>query len=200
MKGKNKWYSVLYAILWCFIFPFHPIRSVGRERLPEGGALLCGNHTTASDPFCVVFGVGREPQCRVMAKEELMRIPLVGFLLKKAGIIGVNRGKADVGAAKETIKALKNGEKLLLFPEGTRIAEGEESSAHNGAAMFATRTGVPVVPVYIPRKKRWFRFTTVVFGEPYMPQYEGRRPTPEDYDRIAGEIMEKINALKEQAA
>lgn len=200
MKGKNKWYSVLYAILWLFIFPFHPIRCVGREHLPEGGALLCGNHTTASDPFCVVFAVGRYPQCRVMAKEELMKIPLVGFLLKKAGIIGVKRGKADVGAAKETIKALKNGEKLLLFPEGTRIAEGEVSSAHNGAALFATRTGVPVVPIYIPRKKRWFRFTTVVFGEPYVPKYEGRRPTPEDYDRIAEEIMERINALKEQAA
>lgn len=198
--GGNKWYSVLYAILWCFIFPFHPIRRVGRDRLPEGGALLCGNHTTASDPFCVVFALGRRPQCRVMAKEELMKIPLVGFLLKKAGIIGVKRGKADVGAAKETIKALKNGEKLLLFPEGTRIAEGEVSSAHNGAALFATRTGVPIVPVYIPRKKRWFRFTTVVFGEPYMPRYEGRRPTPEDYDRIAREIMEKISALKEQAS
>lgn len=195
----NKWYTVLYCVIWVFFSLFHPIRAVGREKLPEGGALLCGNHTCASDPFCVVFAVGRRPQCRVMAKDELMRIPVLGFLLRKAGIIGVKRGKADVGAAKETIKALKKGEKVLLFPEGTRVAEGEASSAHNGAAMFATRTGVPVVPVYIPRKKRWFRFTTVVFGEPYVPRYEGRRPTPEDYDRIAGEIMEKINALKERA-
>lgn len=200
MKGKNRWYSVLYAIVWLFLFPFHPIRAVGRERLPEGGALLCGNHTSASDPFCVVFAMGRYPQCRVMAKAELMKIPLVGFLLKKAGIIGVNRGKADVGAVKESMKALKNGERLLLFPEGTRIAEGEKGSARNGAAMLATRTGVPVVPVYIPRKKRWFRPTTVVFGEPYVPRFEGRRPTPEDYERISEELMERINALKEGSA
>lgn len=196
----NKWYSVLYRIVWVFFSLFHPIRAVGREKLPESGALLCGNHTCASDPLCVVFAVGRRPQCRVMAKDELMRIPVLGFLLKKAGIIGVKRGKADVGAIKECLKALKNGEKLLLFPEGTRVAEDEEASARNGAAMLATRTGVPIVPIYIPRKKKWFRRTRVVFGEPFFPQFEGRRPTPEDYDRIAGEIMDRINDLKEQAA
>lgn len=196
----NKWYAVIYSIAWFFFSLVHPIRAVGREKLPEGGALLCGNHTTASDPLCVVFAVGHRPQCRVMAKIELLRIPVLGFLLKKVGVIGVDRGKADVGAVKSCLKALKNGEKLLLFPEGTRVAEGTEASAHNGAAMMATRTGVPVVPVYIPRKKKWFRHTTVVFGEPFTPQYEGRRPTPEDYDRIAGEIMEKINGLKEQEA
>lgn len=197
----NKWYAVLYGIVWFFFSLVHPIRAVGRENLPEqGGALLCGNHTCMSDPLCVVFAVGRRPQCRVMAKIELLRIPVLGFLLKKVGVIGVDRGKADVGAIKASLKALKNGEKLLLFPEGTRVAEGAEASAHNGAAMMATRTGVPIVPIYIPRKKKWFRRTTVVFGEPFVPEFEGRRPTPEDYDRIAGEIMEKINGLKEQAA
>lgn len=197
----NKWYTVIYSIVWFFFSIFHPIRAVGRENLPEqGGVLLCGNHTSASDPLCVVFAVGHRPQCRVMAKDELMRIPVLGFLLKKVGVIGVKRGKADVGAIKLCLKALKNGEKLLLFPEGTRVAEGAEASAHNGAAMMATRTGVPIVPIYIPRKKKWFRRTSVVFGEPFTPEFEGRRPTPEDYARIAGEIMEKINTLKEQAA
>lgn len=197
----NKWYAVLYGIVWFFFSLVHPIRAVGRENLPrEGGALLCGNHTCMSDPLCVVFAVGRRPQLRVMAKIELMRIPVLGFILKKVGVIGVDRGKADVGAIKESLKALKGGEKLLLFPEGTRVAEGEDGSAHNGAAMLATRTGVPVVPVYIPRKKKWFRRTTVVIGKPYTPSFEGRRPTPEDYARIGGEIMGRIDGLKERAA
>lgn len=198
--GTNRWYAVIYGIVWFFFSLVHPIRAVGRENLPEqGGALLCGNHTSMSDPLCVVFAVGHRPQCRVMAKIELLRIPVLGFLLKKVGVIGVDRGKADVGAIKESLKALKNGEKLLLFPEGTRVAEGAEAEAHNGAAMLATRTGVPVVPVYIPRKKKWFRRTTVVIGAPFTPAYEGRRPTPEDYARIGGEIMGKISKLKEQA-
>lgn len=198
-KRTNKWYTVFYSVIWFFFSLVHPIKAVGRENLPEGGALLCGNHTCMNDPFCVVFAVGHRPQCRVMAKIELMRIPVLGFLLKKVGIIGVDRGKADVGAIKEALKALKNGEKLLLFPEGTRVEEGSEGSARNGAAMLATRTGVPIVPIYIPRKKKWFRRTRVVFGEAYQPQFEGRRPTPEDYERISAELIERIYALKEQA-
>ena len=63
--------------------------------------------------------------------------------------------------------------------------------------MFATRSGCPIVPVYISPKKRWFRRTTVVFGQPYHPAFEGRKATPEDYQRIADELMDKIRALGE---
>lgn len=195
----NRWYAVLYCIVWFFFSIVHPIKAVGRERLPEGGALLCGNHTCMNDPLCVVFAIGRRPQCRVMAKIELMRVPVLGFLLKKVGVIGVDRGKADVGAIKEAMKALKGGEKLLMFPEGTRVEEGSEGTAHTGAAMLSTRTGVPILPIYIPRKKKWFRKTAVVFGEAYYPEYEGRRPTAEDYERISAQLMERVAALKEQA-
>lgn len=191
----NKLYAVLYPILWLYMKLFHPWRVLGRENIPEGGVLLCGNHTTLGDPLYVVCAIGHIPQVRVMAKEELMRVPVLGLLLRRAGIIGVDRGKADVGAIKEGMRALKNGEKLLIFPEGTRVKEGETGQAHTGAAMFATRTGVPILPVYISPKKRRFRKTDVVFGEPYRPSYEGRRPTPTDYERIAEEVMERIRGL-----
>lgn len=195
----NKLYAVLYPLVWLFMRIFHPWRAVGRENIPEGGALLCGNHTTLGDPIYVVCAVGHKPQFRVLAKAELMKIPVLGYLLKKAGIIGVERGKADVGAVKECMRALKGGEKLLLFPEGTRVKEGEDSQAHTGAALFATRADVPLIPVYISPRKRLFRKTSVVFGKPYKPVYEGRRPTPEDYQRIADDLMERIRALEGQA-
>jgi 1-acyl-sn-glycerol-3-phosphate acyltransferase len=132
-----------------------------------------------------------------MAKEELMTTPVLGFILRHAGIIGVKRGKADVGAVKESLKVLKGGEKLLMFPEGTRVKEGETGEAHTGAALFATRAHVPLVPIYISPKKRWFRKTAVIFGQPYEPEYEGRKPTPEDYRRIADDLMVRIQALGE---
>ena len=195
----NKLYAVLYPLVWIFMKLFHPWRVQGRENIPEGGALLCGNHTTLGDPVYVVCAVGHRPQLHVMAKDELMHIPVLGYLLKKAGIIGVKRGKADVGAIKETMRVLKNGEKLLLFPEGTRVKEGETGEAHTGAAMFATRTGVPIVPIYISPKKRLFRKTDVIFGQPYHPEFEDRKPTPEDYQRIADDLMMRIRALGEQS-
>ena len=163
-------------------------------------ALLCGNHSTLGDPLYVVCCLGWRRQVRVMAKEEVMKWPILGFLLRKAGIFGVKRGKADVGALKEAMRILRGGEKLLMFPQGTRVKDGEDSEARTGAAMFATRTGAPIVPIYIPTKKRRFRRTTIVFGEPYHPEFEGRKPTPEDYQRIADDLMERVRALEEQAA
>lgn len=195
----NKWYTVIYSIVWLAFKIVHPWRAVGNTRMPEGGVLICANHTTLSDPLFILLCMKNDQQSRVMAKAELMRVPVLGFLLKKAGIFGVERGKADIQAIKTAMKALKNGERLLLFPEGTRVAEGEEGGGHTGAAMLATRTGVPIVPVYVPRKKKWFRKSTLVFGEPYVPAFEGRKATAEDYERISEDLMERIYALKGQA-
>lgn len=196
----NKLYAALYPLIWIYMRIFHPWRVHGRERLPEGGVLLCGNHTTLGDPLYVVCAVGRKPQLRVMAKDELMHVPFIGFILRHAGIIGIKRGKADVGAVKAGLKALKNGEKLLLFPEGTRVKEGETATVHTGAAMFATRTGVPILPIYITPKKRRFHPTDVFFGEPFVPTVPGRRATPEDYERISDELMARIRSLGEGTA
>lgn len=194
------WYRTLYYIIYPFFNLFHPSRAVGLEHLPQGGALICPNHTKASDPFFVVFAFGLKNRICAMAKAEVMRVPVVGWVLSKAGVFGIDRGKADVGAIKTAMKRLKAGEKLVLFPEGTRVKEGEEEDheAKHGAAMLALRTGVPIVPVYIPRKKNWFRPTTVVIGEPYYPRIAGKRAAPEEYDAISAEVKRRIYALEGQ--
>ena len=194
------WFALLYCVVWPFFNLFHPCKAVGRENVPEGAAILCPNHTRMSDPFFVVFALGLGIRPRVMAKAELMSVPVIGWILKKAGVFAVERGKSDVGAVKEALKCLKAGEKLLLFPEGTRHRDGTiDESGKSGAAMFSVRTGAPLVPIYIPAEKRWFRRTPVVFGEPFQPQVEGRRGSAEEYKAIARELMSRIAALEEQA-
>lgn len=195
----QRWYTFIYCLIYPFFNLVHPTKAIGLENFPEGGMLICANHTKASDPFFIVFALGLKRRVTAMAKAEVTRFPVVGWLLKKAGIIGVERGKADVGAIKAAMKMLKAGERMILFPEGTRVAEGEEEDheAKTGAAMLATRTGVPIVPVYIPRKKNWFRPTTIVIGEAYHPKFEGKRATAEDYRVIADDLMERIFALAE---
>lgn len=196
----NKVYAVIYPLIWIFMKIFHPWHAVGVENIPEGAVLLCGNHTTAGDPLYVVCAMGRKRQTHAIAKDEIMSWPIVGWVLKKAGVFGVKRGKADVAAVKEALRVLKNGERLLIFPEGTRVREGQASEAHTGAALFATRTNSPLLPVYISPKKRLFKKTTVIFGEPYYPNYEGRKPMPDDLQRIADDLMDRIRALGEGEA
>lgn len=191
----NRVYAVLYPLIWIFMRIFHPWKAEGRENVPDGAVVMCGNHTTLGDPIYVVCALGWKCQTRVIAKEELMKIPVLGFLLEKAGIIGIKRGKADVAAIKEAMRVLRNGEKLLLFPEGTRVKEGESAAAHTGAAMFATRTDTMLLPIYISPKKKLFRKTRVVFGQPYKATYEGRKAGPEDYQRIADDLMGRIHHL-----
>jgi len=194
----SAFYSFVYCLLWPFFNLVHPSKVIGKDRLPEGGALVCPNHTCLSDPIFVVFALGRKNRLRFLAKSELMRVPVLGWILSKVGVFGVERGKSDVSAIKQALKVLKGGEKLLIFPEGTRSRQGDGGEAKTGAAMLALRTGVPVVPVYIPREKKWFRRTPVIIGEPFTPEVEGKRATSEDYRAVAEEIMARVRALGEQ--
>lgn len=194
------WFRFFYGLVWPFFNLFHPGRAVGRDKVPQGACLLCGNHTRYSDPFLIIFAMGRHDHPYIMGKAELMRFPGLRWILRKVGLIPVDRGKSDVKAIKESMRVLKSGKKLLLFPEGTRVKEGDTAQeAKTGAAMLALRTGVPIVPVWMPAKKRWFRRTKVVFGEAYLPQLPGgQRPTPEDYRRIADDLLQRIRALGER--
>lgn len=195
-KVMDAWFHLLYTVIWPFFNLFRPIKAVGRENIPDGPVVICPNHSSMGDPFFVAFAFGRCPM-RAMAKIEVMRIPFVGWILGKAGVFGVDRDKADMKAVKTALKALKDGNKLLLFPEGTRVKEGESVAIKTGAAMFATRTNTPLLPVYIPTKKKWFRPNRVVIGQPYYPKYEGRKPTPEELDAISEDLMRRVQKLGE---
>lgn len=191
------YYAFIYIVMYPFFNLVHPSRVIGRENIPEGGVLICSNHTTANDPVFVMFAMTLKRRLRAMGKKELLKVPFIGLLLEKAGVIWVARGKADVGAIKTSMKALKDGERLLIFPEGTRVrkSDGEMSEAKNGAALLSTRCNVPILPVYLPEKKLWFRRTTIVIGEPYIPEIVGKKGTQEEYEAITCDLMERIEAL-----
>lgn len=119
----------------------------------------------------------------------------VGKVLKLIGTFGVRRGESDIGAVKYALEQLKNGQYVVLFPEGTRVKSREEGQPKTGAAMMATRTGVFVVPMYIPMKKKLFRLNRVYVGTPYRMVPQGKRATSQDYERFTAELMDKIYNL-----
>lgn len=189
-------FYVLYTILWPIFHFLFPMKVIGRENIPQGPVVICPNHTKWNDPFYVAFAFTKRFPMRAMAKAEIIRWPIVGPALAWAGVFGVDRGNTDVKAVKTALKHLKDGSKLLLFPEGTRVQDGEQADAKTGAALFATRTGSPLLPVYIQPGKRLFRRICVVIGEPYMPEYEGRKATSEELQAIADNLMDRIHGLK----
>ena len=190
-------YRIVYAILWPILRLCYPCRYIGRERLPEGAVLICANHSNAVDPILIAFAFGRKKQIHFMAKEELFKNPVFGWLIRSLGAFPVARGKGDTGVIDTAVERLSSGRSLMIFPEGTRVHEGESVEAKTGAALFATRTGTPMLPVYIQPKKRIFRPTTVVIGQPYFPKTEGRRATAEELEEITQDLMNRIRALGE---
>jgi len=189
----------LYTFLHPIFRVIYPWKVVGRENIPEGACVICPNHTYWNDPFCVVFAFGKQFVMRAMAKMEIMKWPVVGPVLGKCGVFGVDRGNTDMKAARQAMKSLKEGSKLLMFPEGTRVHEGESVDAKAGAALFATRCNVPLLPVYINNSKKLFKCSTVVVGKPYVPTYEGRKASSEELQTIAHELQQRIYALEEAA-
>lgn len=193
----TKFYRIIYTIVAPFVHLLFPCRVVGMENLPEGGALLCANHASGWDPIVIGLNLPRDSRLTVMAKDQLFRIPLLGLFLRKLGIFPVKRGGSDLTAMKTAIRVLSGGNRLLVFPEGTRVEERGDVEAKGGVTMLAVRTGVPMIPIYCGEKHKFLRKTTIVFGEPYIPVIAGRRPTPDENRAIAAEVLKRIYALSE---
>lgn len=193
---KNGFYSVLWRLLGPVVRLFLPIEVQGRENLPEGEAvMLCANHSSAWDPILLVLALWDNYPIRIMAKKQLFKIPLLGGILRMLGAFPVDRGNSDIGAVKNSIRSLKEGYSLMLFPEGTRVKEKGQVEVKSGAAMIAIRGGVKLVPVYVGMKKRLFCKTPIIFGLPFVPEYTGRNGTAEEYQLNAERVVDEAYRL-----
>ena len=163
--------------------------------IPKDGAyILCANHTSLYDP--VVVGAFSRRSLSFMAKAELFKIFGLGFLIKHLGAFPVDRNKADIKAIKTALSILKNGDALLMFPEGKRVKSGESSDAKSGMIMLAHKTGASIVPVGINSDYKLFSKLTVTFGEAVsLSEYSGKRLSSEEMDALAQDVLSKIKSL-----
>lgn len=193
----NRFFHIVYLIIKPIVAILFPHRVVGLENLPEGGALLCANHASGWDPVLIAVCLPNDSRLSFMGKDSLFRIPVLGWVIRQLGAFPVKRGGNDLVAMKTAMKALTDGRRLLVFPEGTRVAHQGDTEAKGGVTVMATRTGTPMIPIYCGGRHKLFRRTTVVLGEPYCPVIAGRRPTPEENHQAAEEILSRIYAMAE---
>jgi len=195
-KESKKFYRGCYRIAGPVLRFFRPIKVFGKENMIPGAALVCANHSAMIDPFLIALAFDINTQIHVFTKIEVFKTPVFSYFVKKLGMISVDRGALDVQSIKSSLTYLKNGEKVVIFPEGTRISEHDSAAAKSGAVKLAERAGVPVLPVYIPRKKPFLKKIHIVFGEPYYIEKQSEKRTPEDYAKLSEELMNKIQALE----
>lgn len=205
MKPFNRLFVFIYYVVGLVSDILHPVSVEGMERLPKSGALLCPNHSSNWDPILVALKLPKNYRLHIMAKEELFKNPLLGWLLRKVGAFPVSRGNNDISTVRTAMQAIKDGDNLLIFPEGTVVrnglgyVDGLPAHAKAGVAMIGVRTGAALVPVFVDGEKKLFHRTRIIFGEPYEPHYTGRRGTSEEMQKIADEVLAAAYALGGQA-
>jgi len=190
--SKERWYDLAYVICRPLAWLFYPHTYYGRENVPEGACIICAPHSNALDPILVSLALGRRHYVRHLAKAETAKVPFLNWIMKKCGSIFVRRGESDIEAFKQCMRALKAGEKLMIFPEGTRVHGNDMVPPKNGAVRLAAKLHVPILPVYITRDKKLFRHMDVVIGEPYYVEASAHA----DYNALAQDGMDRIWALK----
>jgi 1-acyl-sn-glycerol-3-phosphate acyltransferase len=196
MNKEQRAYRIAYIFVIFLLRLFFRVKPIGRENIPQGPAIVCSNHSNWADPFIIANAFTKEHQIRVMAKAELFKIPLLRGFLRSIGTFPVKRGKSDVSAIRTTLRYLQEGYKVVIFPEGTRVTDEDATAAKNGAVRLAERAGVPIVPIYIPRKKRLFFHFPLVIGKPYHINQDKAKLSTEEYDALAEELMQKIKELR----
>lgn len=205
MKPFNGFFVFIYYLVGFVTRILHPTSVEGMENLPEHGALLCPNHSSNWDPVLVVLRLPVNYRVHIMAKEELFKNPVLGWILRKVGAFPVSRGNNDINTVRTAMQAIKDGDNLLIFPEGTVIrngigyVDGLPAHAKAGVAMIGVRTGATLVPVFVDGEKKLFHRTRIIFGKPYEPHYTGRRGTSEEMQKIADDVLEAAYALGGQA-
>ncbi len=130
---------------------------LGLENVPQGSAIIASKHQSAWDTL-IFHQVLRDPV--YVMKRELFRVPLVGWYMKRAGSIAIDRSsrvqalRIVVTAAQQ---ALSGGRQVIVFPEGTRVSPGQRTRYQAGVVALYERCRVPVVPVALNSGLFWGR-------------------------------------------
>jgi len=178
------------------------LKTSGNENLPkEGGFVLASNHLSNLDPWPLALAVWPRV-VRFMAKAEAIDSPLLGPFISAQGAFPVRRGERDSGALEMAVRILRNGDPLVMFPEGTRRKPGRPIKHHTGAVRVAMEAGVPLIPAGLAGTDRLSRFAaqTVRYGPPVPLDDLVGLPPREAAQEGTERLMKAIHGLEAELA
>ena len=164
----------------------------------RGGAIVAANHTSMADPFLVGITFWyRRMYC--LAAEVVMKNPVIATLSKGMGCIKVDRNIADIEAIKKSVSVLKEGHVLAMFPQGQITVSDEVDTVKSGAVLIALQAGVPIIPMFITKRKHWYNHRTVVIGEKIVPsEICGKKmPSTADIEMVTDLLAQRLQQCKD---
>ncbi len=188
-------YKFLKAVMNFVYSIIHPYKLIGKEKVKDGACVLIGNHYRLWD--IVHMACTTKEKVHFITKKELYKNKFLAYLCNKVEAIPVSRDGNDAKAIMTALRYLKKGEKISMFPEGTRNrTDAELLPLKGGAAIFAIKAKVPVYPVMSIGKTRYFRKTPIVIGDPIdLSEFYDIKMSQEDYEKAENIIREKMLAV-----
>jgi len=168
---------------------------------PQGAVILVSNHLSLADPPLLGSTLGRK--VIFMTKKELFRLRAIGYLVSGLGGFPVHRGRLDRQALIKAQQFLKQGEALVVFPEGMRSRSRKLQPAFSGMTLIALRSGVPIVPVGITGTEELEGIAWIIkrlkirvnIGQPfYLPPVNGKL-TKDELTALTDFIMWRVAEL-----
>lgn len=187
------WYRLVQATATTLLAATGGLRATGRENVPAtGGALMVSNHLSHLDVF--ILGIPLARPLNYVARSTLFFPPL-GILIRSVGGFPIQREGMGAQGLKETLRRLRKGGIVLLFPEGTRSRDGELGELKSGISVLAARARVPVIPAAVAGTfEAWPRSRPFPRPHPIRVQY-GRPISPEELAGLdANAVTELIRA------
>ncbi len=188
--------------MWLRVHLFNDLEIVGDNRLPKkGGYVICSNHVHWMDPILYVSLTHR--MIYAIAKEELFNTKLKAFVMRRLGLIKVERDGKDSNkeAIGEAVEKLKKGKMVIIYPEGTRFGLKNGVKPKKGVAMIALQARVPIIPMAVVGSFKKHTKIRVTYGDPidiseYYPK-EGENINLRSLVTITNKVMDKIVELRD---
>ena len=193
MKGRHimPLMNVLRVIIIPFYYLLKPFKFFGPRKVKDGACVYVSNHYGILDPVYVAATTWEG--IHFISKRQTFETPVLGFFMRKVKAIKVNRDGNDIRAMLDSFKCLNNGEKIGIFPEGTRNKVNDEIRPfRHGAAAMAIKAKAPVVPIVMYTRPKFFRCTHILIGNPFeLSEYYDKKLTETEYT----EADEKIRNI-----
>ncbi len=185
-KGRHiiGFINFLRVLVLPVFYLLRPFRYYGNRKVKDGACIYMSNHYGLMDPAYVAATTWEG--IHFVGKREIFESTILGAIARKAKAISVNRDGNDVRGLLDCFKCLKNGEKICIYPEGTRNKTGGEMLPfQHGAAVMAIKCKVPIIPLVIYKKPKFFRCTHILIGEPMeLSQYYDKKLSDEELNAV----------------
>ena len=193
-------FYIIAKFIFLIIFKlFFRLKVTGQENIPQNGPfIIVANHSSLLDP--IILGISIKPKIIFVAAAYLFEIGWLGYLLRKANSIPVQR-ENDIKAIKQSLKILRQGRVLGIFPEGGIDRQKNNLPVRAGAAYLATKAGAPIVPIRIkgadkalPRGAKFIRSLNKIEVEIKKPIFCSRQThkNKEIIERVVESYIKEI--------